>query len=185
MRTTLTQTIKRINLRTSNHPIYMILSLCIEIFLAALTLTFIKEELLSPDKDTIYLFILHNFFLLSFARALCTIACCIIYSLKVYTLFRNTRKLENKILKRLAKSRLNLNDPIVISKISKSFSRSNDKKDNLFLTKKKLEQKTQMENQIDDRQLLNKLHEDLRNQEQLNSLEIKRIHDEYEASKNK
>jgi hypothetical protein len=185
MRTTLVQTINRINLRTSNHPLYMILNLCINIFLAALILSFIKEELLSPNKDSTYLFILHNVFLLSFVRVLYTIACCTIYSLKLYTLFKNTRKHENKILRRLAKSGSNLKDPRVISKISESFRRTNAKKDKLFLAKKKSEHKTHVANQIEDRELLNKLHEDLRKQEHLNSLEVKRIHDEYKASKNK
>ena len=163
----------------------MVLNLCIHIFLAALTLSFIKEELLSLDKDSTYLFILHNVFLFSFVRALYTIACCIIYSLKLYTLFKNTRKHENKTLRRLAKSGLNLNDPRVISKISESFRRTNSKKDKLFLAKKKSEHKTHVVNRIEDGELLNKLHEDLRKQEHLNSLEVKRILDEYEASKNK
>lgn len=182
MRTTLLQTTKRINLRTSNHPIYMILNLCICTLLAAFILSFIKEELLSPDKDTTYLFILHNVFLLNFAKALYTVACCIIYLFNLHTLFRKTRNHENKILMRLKKSGSNLNDPRVISKISEHFRKTNAKDDTTFIANKnKSEHETHVSNRTEDTEPLNKLHEELREQEHLNSLEIKRIKEKYNA----
>ncbi|WP_124399740.1 hypothetical protein [Pseudomonas synxantha] len=122
---------------------------------------------------------------MSLVTAIYFLARCIAYIFNLYTLFRKTRKHENKILRKLAKSGSNLKDPRVISKISESFRRTNAKKDKLFLSKKKSEHKTHVANQIEDRELLNKLHEDLRKQEHLNSLEVKSIHVEYEASKNK
>jgi len=70
-------------------------------------------------------------------------------------------------------------------KISMDFRKHNTKIDALFLANKKAEHKKQFKNRIEDRERLNKLHEDLREQEYLNSLEVKRIHDEYNASKNK
>ncbi|WP_153050267.1 hypothetical protein [Pseudomonas sp. MF4836] len=79
----------------------------------------------------------------------------------------------------------NLKDPKLILKISRDFIKYNTKTDALFLANKKSEHKKQFKNRIEDREHLNKFHEDLREQEHLNSLEVKRIHDEYNASNNK
>ena len=92
---------------------------------------------------------------------------------------------ENNILRRIAISGKNLKDQRLIMKISMDFRKHNTKIDALFLANKKAEHKKQFKNRIEDRERLNKLHEDLREQEYLNSLEVKRIHDEYNASKNK
>lgn len=103
----------------------------------------------------------------------------------LYTLFRKTRIHENKILRKLAKSGSNLKDPRVISKISERFKRTNAKDDTIFLANKKAKHENHIIKRIEDSELLNKLHDDLREQERLNIREVQRIHDEYNVSKNK
>ncbi|SOB51097.1 conserved hypothetical protein [Pseudomonas lundensis] len=185
MRTTLSQTIKRLNLRADTNPFYLAFNLCICIYLSALTLPLIKEALQLGDKNSIYLHILHYLFVGSFLTAFFYLSLCIVYCLNLCKLFLKTRKHENKILRKLAKSGSNLKDPRVISKISERFKRTNAKDDTIFLANKKAKHDNHIIKRIEDRELLNKLHEDLRKQDHLNSLEVKRIFDEYNASKNK
>ena len=182
MRTTLVQTIKRLNLRSDTNPFYLASNLCICIFLSALIFSFIIEALLLGDKNSLYLYSLHQIFMLSLVTAIYFLARCIAYMFNLYTLFRKTRKHENKILRKLAKSGSNLKDPSVISKFSERFKRTNAKDDLIFLAKKKAKHENHIIKRIEDRELLNKLHEDLRKQEHLNSLEVKRIYDEYHSS---
>lgn len=88
---------------------------------------------------------------------------------------------ENNILRRIALSGKNLKDPRLMVKISRDFRKYNTRTDALFLANKKVEHKKQFKKRIEGTERLNKLHEDLREQEYLNSLEVKRIHDEYNA----
>lgn len=185
MRTTLSQTIKRLNLRADTNPFYLASNLCICIFLSALIFSFIIEALLSGDKNSLYLYSLHQIFMLSLVTAIYFLARCIAYMFNLYTLFRKTRIHENKILRKLAKSGSNLKDPRVISKISERFKKTNTKDDTIFLANKKAKHENHIIKRIEDRELLNKLHDDLREQERLNIREVQRIHDEYNASKNK
>ena len=185
MRTTLVQTIKRLNLRADTNPIYLTFNLCICIYLSALTLPLIKEALKLGDRNSIYLLILHYLFMWSFLTAFFYLSLCIAYLFNLCKLFLKTRMHENNILRRIALSGKNLKDQRLIMKISMDFIKHNTKIDALYLANKKSEHKKQFKNQIEGREGLNKLHEDLREQEYLNSLEVKRIHDEHNASKNK
>ena len=185
MRTTLSQTIKRLNLRADTNPFYLAFNLCICIYLSALTLPLIKENLQSGDKNSIYLHILHYLFMWSFLTAFFYLSLCIAYCFNLCKLFLKTRIHENHILRGLAISGKNLKDPKLILKISGDFRKYNTKTDALFLANKKAEHKKQFKKRIEGREHLNKLHEDLREQEHLYSLEVKRIHDMYNASNKK
>lgn len=107
---------------------------------------------------------------------------CLIYLFNLYTLFLKTRTHENHILRGLAISGKNLKDPKSILKISQDFRKHNTKTDALFIANKKSEHKKQFKKRIEDREHLNKLHDDLREQERLNIREVKRIYDEYHSS---
>lgn len=146
MRTTLVQTIKRLNLRADTNPLYLAFNLCICIYLSAITLPLIKEALQSGDKNSIHLHILHYLFMWSVLTAFFYLSLCIVYCFNLCNLFLKTRKYENKILRRLAKSGSNIKDPRAILKISESFRRTNAKKDKLFLSKKKPKHKTHAAN---------------------------------------
>ena len=185
MRTTFVQTIKRINLRTANNPIHLIINFLIFILLETLTFSLIKEAVQSGDTNSIYAYTLHHIFLFSFVMAIYYHVRCLIFLFNFLNLFLKTRTHENKILRDLAILGKNLKDPRLILKISRDFRKYNTRTDALFLANKKAEHKKQSKKRIEGRERLNKLHEDLREQEYLNSLEVKRIHDEYNASKNK
>ena len=185
MRTTLVQTIKRLNLRADTNPIYLTFNLCICIYLSALTLPLIKEALKSGDRNSIYLLILHYLFMWSFLTAFFYLSLCIAYCFNLCKLFLKTRKHENHILRGLAISGKNLKDPKLILKISRDFRKHNTKTDALLIANKKFKHKKQFKKRTEGREHLNKLHDDLREQERLNIREVKRIHDEYNNSINK
>lgn len=185
MRTTLLQTIKRINLRTANNLIYMIINFFIFILLETLTFSFIKEAVQSGDTNSIYVYTLHHIFMFSLVMAIYYHVRCLIYLFNLYTLFLKTRIHENHILRRLAISGKNLKDQKLILKISRDFRKHNTKTDALFIANKKSEHNKQFKKRIEGREHLNKLHDDLREQERLNIREVKRIHDEYINSINK
>lgn len=161
----------------------MIINFFIFILLETLTFSFIKEAVQSGDTNSIYVYTLHHIFMFSLVMGIYYHVRCLIYLFNLYTLFLKTRIHENHILRGLAISGKNLKDQKLILKISRDFRKYNTKTDALFLANKKAKHKKQLKKRIDGREHFNKFDEDLRKQEHLNSLEVKRIHDEYFSSK--
>ncbi|KRC94304.1 hypothetical protein ASE33_06755 [Pseudomonas sp. Root9] len=103
----------------------------------------------------------------------------------LFNLYSNTRKYENRCLRRYTKSGIDVNEPKVRLEISEKFKENNSKDDALFIADKKAEREKNLRQLIEHRQMIEELERDLRRLDNLHRHEIKKRYDEYYSSSKK
>ena len=200
MRTTLLQTLSRMEIRENGalkKSLLLATFLIVFMFLTYLIqAAYFQKSLIPLPSDPV-----EAFQILAFESLFQHLLFCVFYSMGVvvcgttffialhlaslFNLFSNTRKYENRCLRRYTKSGIDVNEPKVRLEISEKFKENNSKDDALFIADKKAEREKNLRQLIEHRQMIEELERDLRRLDNLHRHEINKCYDEYYSSSKK